>query len=273
MGVFAGGPDAAPPPLLSPCLCGFPAGDGLHAVALLFHRLALFGTALLIGLLAVELGQPVRSGQTRRHWTDSVYRLTGLAGMVFQAIWMASPTTFAVVGFPLLVVITVFIFWSLKRLLICLAQETRVGMLVLSGAVAGYLLLGISGGLLFGVMETVAPGSFLNQAEGGRELVLSRLPLNAAGLQVWSLDFTRIQYFSFVSLTTVGYGDIIPATPPAQMASVALSISGPLYLAIVMGLLISRYTLQGGQQQGRFKEQSADVPDPHPHSGVDLDDR
>jgi len=238
-----------------------------------FRRLALSGTALLIGLLVVELGQPIRAGQTRRHWADNVYRLTGLAGIVFQVIWMASPATFAFVGFPVLVVITVFIFWSLKRLLLCLAQERRIGMPVLSGAVAGYLLLGISGGLLFGVMETVAPGSFLNQAEGGRELVLSRLPLNAAGLQVWSLDFTRIHYFAFVSLTTVGYGDIIPATPPAQMASVALSISGPLYLAIVMGLLISRYTLQSEVEEGRVTEQSADVPVPRPHSGADSDDR
>jgi voltage-gated potassium channel len=209
-----------------------------------FRRLALSGTALLIGLLAFELGQPVRPGQTRRHWSDIVYRWTGLAGIGLQIIWMLSPRAFSFVGFPVLVVITVFIFWSLKRLLICLAQETRIGMPVLAGAVAGYLLLGISGGLLFGVMETVAPASFLNQAEGGRELVLSRLPLDASGMQVWSLDFTRIHYFAFVSLTTVGYGDIIPATPPAQMASVALSISGPLYLAIVMGLLISRYTLQ-----------------------------
>ncbi|MCP9941849.1 two pore domain potassium channel family protein [Cyanobium sp. ATX 6E8] len=236
-----------------------------------FRRLALSGTAVLIGLLAVELGQPVRPHQTRRHWSDTLYRWSGLAGIVFQLIWMASPTTFAFVGFPVLLVITLFIFWSLKRLLICLAQETRIGMPVLSGAVAGYLLLGISGGLLFGVMETVAPGSFLNESQGGRELVLSQLPLNAAGLQVWSLDFTRIHYFAFVSLTTVGYGDIIPGTPPAQMASVALSICGPLYLAIVMGLLISRYTLQSETEQERVKGRSAGAPAPPPRSGADSD--
>ncbi|MEX0589421.1 MAG: potassium channel family protein [Cyanobium sp.] len=238
-----------------------------------FRRFALSGTALLIGLLAVELGQPIRARQIRRHWSDVVYRLTGLTGIALQFTWMASPSTFAFVGFPVLLVITVFIFWSLKRLLICLAQETRIGMPVLSGAVAGYLMLGISGGLLFSVMETVAPGSFINLMEGGRELVLSQLPLNDAGLQVWSLDFTRIHYFAFVSLTTVGYGDIIPATPPAQMASVALSICGPLYLAIVMGLLISRYTLQSEVEEAQVKERSAGVPAPPPRSGADSVDR
>ena len=56
-------------------------------------------------------------------------------------------------------------------------------------------------------------------------------------------------YFSGITFTTVGYGDIVPTTPTAQMASVALSISGPRYLALVMGLLISRYTIQGDNQQ------------------------
>ena len=237
-----------------------------------FMRLAIAGTVLLLLLLSFELGQPVRPRQRRRHWSDVVYSWTGVAGLLVQILWMVSPATFAVVGFPLLVVIMVFIFWSLKRLLICLAQESRIGMPVLAGAVAGYLLLGISGGLLFGVMETVAPGSFLNKAAGGHDLVLSHLPRNAVGLQVWSLDFTRIQYFAFVSLTTVGYGDIIPATPISQMASVALSICGPLYLAIVMGLLISRYTLQGEAEQV-FRTRPPGAPDQPPQSCADLDDR
>jgi len=235
------------------------------------RRLALSGNGLLILLLALELGQTVRPRQTRRHWSDTVYRWTGLAGVAFQIIWMVSPTTFAVVGFPVMVVITAFIFWSLKRLLLCLGQEDRIGMDVLAGAVAGYLLLGISGGLLLGVMETLAPGSFVSRTDGARALLLSGIPINEAGLQVWSLDFTRIQYFALVSLTTVGYGDIVPSTPPAEMASVALSICGPLYLAIVMGLLISRYTLQSEAEAVRGRP--VDVPGPRPRSGADSDDR
>jgi len=242
------------------------------------HRIGMLGTVALMALLAVELGQAVRARQTRRHWDDNVYRQTGLMMLLFQCLWLFSPLTFAFIGFPVLVVTTAFIFWSLRRLLICLAQETRIGMDVLAGAVAGYLLLGISGGLLFGVLETVAPGSFINQADGGRELLLSGLAVNDAGIQVWNLNFTRINYFAFVSLTTVGYGDIIPGTPPAQMASVALSISGPLYLAIVMGLLISRYTLQSEQEDRRGASHSRHgshqrlTPDRHPHSDVDSDD-
>ena len=253
----------------------------LASMALPFplHRLGMLGTVALMALLAAELGQPIRFRQSRRHWSDNVYRLTGVLMLLFQCLWLLSPLTFAVIGFPVLVVTTAFVFWSLRRLLICLAQERRIGMDVLAGAVAGYLLLGISGGLLFGVLETVAPGSFINQADGGRELLLSGLAANDVGIQVWNLNFTRINYFAFVSLTTVGYGDIIPGTSPAQMASVALSISGPLYLAIVMGLLISRYTLQSEQEDQRGAsrprqgERQGMAPGRPPHSDSDWDDR
>jgi hypothetical protein len=120
---------------------------------------------------------------------------------------------------------------------------------VISGAVAGYLLLGITGGLFFSVLETVVPGSFVNTARDHQGLVLEVFSANPSGVSTWMLDLSRIYYFAFVSLTTVGYGDIVPTTPTAQMASVALSISGPLYLALVMGLLISRYTIQSENQQ------------------------
>ena len=60
----------------------------------------------------------------------------------------------------------------------------------------------------------------------------------------------RLNYFAFVSLTTVGYGDIIPVHPWAQMASIGLSITGPLYIAVVMGVLISRLTVASERAEG-----------------------
>lgn len=59
------------------------------------------------------------------------------------------------------------------------------------------------------------------------------------------MDVRRITYFAFVSLTTVGYGDITPIKPVAQLASVALSVLGPFYLAVVLGVVVSRYIGQG----------------------------
>ena len=53
--------------------------------------------------------------------------------------------------------------------------------------------------------------------------------------------FAEINYFAFVCLTTVGFGDINPMLPLSRMVSVATSIAGPLYLAAVMGVLIGRF--------------------------------
>jgi voltage-gated potassium channel Kch len=57
---------------------------------------------------------------------------------------------------------------------------------------------------------------------------------------VWTLNFVRLTYFAFVSLTTVGYGDVVPATAQAQMLGILTATLGTLYVAVVMGLLISR---------------------------------
>ena len=53
--------------------------------------------------------------------------------------------------------------------------------------------------------------------------------------------FSAISYHSFVCFTTVGFGDINPMLPLSRMVSVITSITGPLYLAAVMGVLIGRF--------------------------------
>jgi hypothetical protein len=216
------------------------------------RRLSVLCSSMLILMLTLALGRPLHPGQYKRRWPDTLYRLIGLAAFGFQVVWLLSPFRGQwASGVPVRVLLPLFVFWSLRRLLIGLARETVINGQVLTGAVAGYLLLGITGGLLFSVLETVAPGSFVNAARDHQSLAIAVLPQHPDQLAVWTFDLSRIYYFAFVSLTTVGFGDIVPATPPAQMASVALSISGPIYLAVVMGLLISRNTVQPENQEER----------------------
>jgi len=214
------------------------------------RRLSVLCSEVLILMLTFELGKPLRPRQHKRYWYDNAYRLIGLSSFGFQLFWLLSPVNWRFTsGMPVLALITVFVFWSIKRLLYCLSCEKVISSKVISGAVAGYLQLGITGGLLFSVLETVAPGSFVNTAREYKGMALEVFSGSSSEIASWMLDMSRIYYFAFVSLTTVGYGDIVPTTPAAQMASVALSISGPLYLALVMGLLISRYTIQGDNQK------------------------
>jgi hypothetical protein len=214
------------------------------------RRLSVLCSEVLILMLTFELGRPLRPRQHKRCWYDNAYRLIGLAAFSFQLLWLLSPVSWRFTsGVPVLALSAMFVFWSLKRLLYCLSCEMVISAKVISGAVAGYLLLGITGGLFFSVLETVAPGSFVSTARDHQTLALEVFAANPSDVSTWMLDLSRIYYFAFVSLTTVGYGDIVPTTPTAQMASVALSISGPLYLALVMGLLISRYTIQSENQE------------------------
>ncbi len=126
-------------------------------------------------------------------------------------------------GLPLLVLVTLFIAWSLKRLIVYLAEERAINQHVLVGAVAGYLLLGLTAGLMVTVLETVVPGSFLAAADKS----LLRIPgTQAEGGLPWNLDFVSLNYYAFVCLSTLGFGDILPETPAAQMLTVGVHRGG-----------------------------------------------
>jgi hypothetical protein len=201
------------------------------------------GYLLLMAMLCLELGGALDGGEPR--WADRFYPVLGLAAILSQLYWLLVPHHVRFTGVVLAIVFALFFLWTLHRLVGVLALEEHISRRVVGGALAGYLLLGICGGLLLCVIESLQPGSFRSALGGSDPL------MRGGGLQVlspltliWERDFLRFNYFAFVSLTTVGYGDIIPVKPLAQMVSLMLSIVGPLYIAVVMGVLISRFTSQ-----------------------------
>ena len=186
-----------------------------------------------------------RSGRqpSSRRW-DQLFRLLGLACVGFGLFWALTPLSMRGSGIPVLILWTVFVSWSCLRLIEALSQEHSVNRDVLMGAAAGYLLIGLTGGLLFSVLETTAPGSFVSLREGTRPLIGGSFGSLSGWQTIWALDFVRLNYFAFVTLTSTGYGEIVPHTPQAQMACISLAVLGVLYVAIVMGLLISRLTVE-----------------------------
>jgi hypothetical protein len=96
----------------------------------------------------------------------------------------------------------------------------------LAGACCGYLLAGAAFGHLYCALEWVLPGSFRGPAE-----LMSRL---GDGY----LRRPLLMYFSFTTLTTVGYGDIVPATPTARGLACLEAVIGQFYIAVVMAELI-----------------------------------
>lgn len=92
-------------------------------------------------------------------------------------------------------------------------------------ALSAYLLAGFFFGQLYWVLEQFSPGSI---AVGGASA--------PAGLPV----ATTI-YFSFVTLASLGYGDVLPVSDPARGLAVAEVVGGQLYLAVMVARLVSAW--------------------------------
>lgn len=203
------------------------------------HSLGGIGYSLATMLLTVELEGSIRH-DGKSNPRDLPYRVLGLLTLLAQWFWYFTPLSHRESGWPLLVLTTLFVGWSVLRLVGFLAEERQVNGRVLMGAVSGYLLLGLTAGLLFTALETIQPGSYANLRETPSSLFATG-PISQANLQLQSIHFARLNYFAFVCLSTVGFGDVLPTTPLSQMSAVAFGVIGPIYMAIVMGLLIGRY--------------------------------
>ena len=55
------------------------------------------------------------------------------------------------------------------------------------------------------------------------------------------LDLPRAVYYSFVTIATLGYGDIVPASHPARGLAILEAISGQMYLAVLIARLVALY--------------------------------
>jgi Ion channel len=111
----------------------------------------------------------------------------------------------------------------LLLLVVVLGQTLRSGPITrhrIQGAVAAYLLLGMIWAYAYSLVALVHPGAFsgpVRPADGPRAFF----------------------YFSFVTLTTVGYGDVLPVHQTARSLAVLEAVTGPLYLAILISRLVS----------------------------------
>jgi hypothetical protein len=93
----------------------------------------------------------------------------------------------------------------------------------IQGAVAVYLLIGVMWAQAYEFLDTIIPRAF-------------QFPSGVAGA---SARAAALQYFSFITLTTLGYGDILPVHPVARSLAMAEGLMGQLYPAILIGSLVS----------------------------------
>jgi hypothetical protein len=99
----------------------------------------------------------------------------------------------------------------------------------ISAAVCAYLLMGVAFAYAFAAVELLHPGSFS----------AGLFPGPTAGVAPLLASFHSLLYYSFVCLTTTGFGDIAPVSGGARSLSVMESVFGQLYMAILIARLVS----------------------------------
>jgi hypothetical protein len=128
--------------------------------------------------------------------------------LVEEILWIAFPT------------------YLIVRIFAPLYRSREVGPHELSGAVTVLLLIGLAFADLHELIYTLEPGS----------LVFSNLPEGVAP------DFGHFVYFSFVTLATLGYGDVSPTLHISRLVAVAESLVGLLYVTIIVARMVAMQT-------------------------------
>ena len=176
-----------------------------------------FSGVLIDSLLAANLLVAVMPGNTGKS------RRIVLALMI--VVWLARPLAI-LYGHRTLSVITLGI-WTLIGLLAAAAalryafRARAIQAEHVYAALSAYLLAGLFFGLLYWVLQALGSGAFA-----------------ASG------DFSRMTaiYFSFVTLATLGYGDIVPRTDIARGLAIIEGVGGQLFLAVLVARLVSLYS-------------------------------
>ncbi len=205
-----------------------------------------FLAALVLMLVATPFVEGLKQGQLYEAVLFTVVMCTGLiasgsrrrlafalVSFALAAIWLnqlwprACPAlTFILPGMAFLVVVTA----SLLRFVL---RAKQVDAEVLCAGISVYLILGLLWGLAYTLVAQVNPNAFSFSTRSETAATMS--------------GFTAI-YFSFITLATLGYGDITPAADIARMLAMLEAMTGTLFVGVMIARLVSLYSTSGQSQ-------------------------
>ena len=175
-------------------------------------------------LTRILLSVIVVSGLFAADFSRSAFRILATVGMlvILTAIIDGLFPDFHGLNVLIFLLITLFFIVVTIALVAHVAVARDVDSSTMLCAINSYLLIGLTSSLLFLMLDVMLPESFtqVNASEGG---------------------ISAFIYYGFVTLTTLGYGDITPANPVARSLASFTALFGQLYLVIIMALIIGKY--------------------------------
>lgn len=212
------------------------------------YRERRFGILLII-LIVLLAGSPVVMGfGLSGGWFEGLMLLLLLAAiqsLCFErrqrmyALSVGTPTVVLYLAANAFLVITnrsvllvghlcaaLFFFGSAALIVGSLFRPRALTLDSMFGAVCGYLFLGLAWAMAYSTIEVLSPDSFQ---------ISQSLPGSGGQLQQ---PYVLI-YYSFVTLTTLGYGDVVPTSPATRTLAWIEAITGQFYMAIIVAGIVS----------------------------------
>ena len=129
-----------------------------------------------------------------------------------------------------------FFGYTIVRLLGFIFRESQVTRNVLYAAIIVYLLMGLLWADLYQVLNFLQPGTF-----------------DITGIQTDNPNLVLV-YYSYVTLTTLGYGDISPLTDIGYSLAILEAIIGQLYLTVLVARLVALHIAHTGKGEPKGKD-------------------
>jgi len=158
-------------------------------------------------------------------------RIFNIAVLVVLIEWLSELFGLTIL-LKISLVVNIFFFGSIVILFIQqIARAKTVTPQVIMESINGYLMLGLSFSVLIALISIIDPNAF-----SFPHLVNETAPSVS--------NLSNYTYYGFVTLTTLGYGDVVPLTSAAKSFSIFTAISGQLYIAIIIAALVAKYLNQ-----------------------------
>ena len=125
-----------------------------------------------------------------------------------------------------------FFVFIVVRLIAQIARNQNVDGRVILAAINGYLLIGIIFAMIVALVMAYDPSAFTFHLKGP---VVGR-PIR---------HFSDYLYYTIVTFTTVGYGDIVPRADYAKSLAMLIGVSGQIYVAVIIAMLVGKYASMG----------------------------